>query len=458
VNVRTAEVQWNIPQQGRILSLSEISTTVDAMQAQLSRERRTSKAPTARVNFAPAVQVLSDPSCQTFEMRETADDQAPSSSEPMGEVFRPMEKRPGSRYDSSSMPWKYFSQIGIAAVVVWIFTVVCILVIDIFLNVDQGRPPSSPPLLAAAIAMSVKWPHRFFRPSALTCLEDKLLLGDSFAFYDADVEAMQLAHLAPSFNAEPYVLELHATQLVDGLSALTPWRSITLVCTSAQVCHSLLLLSLDGSEVKQHSLKANNRATQHVRTWSLSKRFGMRLDRISTMPPAEVALSCTSFETVWGDLSTAPEAWGLHAVTDQGEVVSFCALGGVLQPLHKLAIRSALKLRSNERILGLHVDDVGALWLLVQDQSNNQGELRSWGPEGGFRGSWQLPGDRQWAPGLCHSGHGETFVAAASHNTPGVAAQPELWRFTVLPENATGGLALSLRGSSEVAYRSRYLL
>ena len=76
---------------------------------------------------------------------------------------------------------------GLAQLAAWVFTILVILLNRKYY--DSAVAPREMYDRVALWKVQTDWPHEYFRPSALTCdAERRLMLGDQFAIYAADLE------------------------------------------------------------------------------------------------------------------------------------------------------------------------------------------------------------------------------------------------------------------------------
>jgi len=357
-------------------------------------------------------------------------------------LFRPMARRPGSRYDAASMPWKYLRQASLAATYLW---AVSILYIGIYEFLPQS-PTAAVTMLVSKdeevqqiSRVHVSWPHAFFRPSALACTGNDLMVADKYMVHIA-----QMPSAWPSSELQDRSVEEGDAQLriqplrLANLS--TYWKSLSVASedTSAgsEQCTSLFHLEVDGFAVVEHPIpKKGCSGTVSTRRWVLSARLRSAVRAIQAVTGAPAVEMCQQRRNP----SSSMEArWALYGASEHGEVVLLCpeASGATLEPRFVVAgpfpLQDAAAAPTYgaaevvSEILGLWHDEGHAVWLLTRVVGSKQALLRAWTSGGALLGTWQLPAGRRWVSGLCGLGGGRGFLVTSVPEALG--AQPEIWR------------------------------
>eukprot|EP00929_Paragymnodinium_shiwhaense_P044580 TRINITY_DN22851_c0_g1_i4.p1 TRINITY_DN22851_c0_g1~~TRINITY_DN22851_c0_g1_i4.p1 ORF type:complete len:1116 (-),score=191.33 TRINITY_DN22851_c0_g1_i4:276-3524(-) len=329
-------------------------------------------------------------------------------------VVETVARRPGSAYDPRTMPWRYFRKAVMCVVLLWLGTMLWILILGIF-----GARPALP----VVDTVPTKWPHAFFRPSAVACDEGHLLVADQFAVHMADIQES----ISPNTtDDEPLGLQmmLRPKDRRNGR-----WRSISVDCASSLLkggsCGAVYLLSQDGRTV-----------TRYQPFWKSSEDWPVG-------PSKNLVLHALSHaNTSMTSSRCGAGTWGVYGATDRGEVLLLCALRGQLMPVLRIAgVPPALKKVRTTSILkdhlgadeftGLHIGNSGALWLLARIADGSQSELRVWKPDGKLLAEWRLPPGKQWASGMCMVRHGDerNLLLASSADETGPKATPDIWHF-----------------------------
>ncbi|CAJ1374520.1 unnamed protein product [Effrenium voratum] len=474
VDCRSAQVAWNMPEVGQIIDLVRLNSSLEELQARLDNSPKS--------GFQAAA-VAAD--ALPFELMPENPD-----TEQLGVVkmclqwvvlnlqgFVVMLVMLVMRISSSQLPWKIVQLTCLAQLGVWLFTVAVILLDPkrhgFGRYYDSAVAPREMYNRLALQTVQTDWPHEYFRPSALACSnfteDSRLMLGDQFAIYGADLDLIGLHDVEDSIQErqERPVAQvvnrfvrrawgaaggLHSPVGREEILSTKPLRTITLepqILTTdlnmawksfgfLQKKGKVLLLSQDGTFVAEHSLRSH----KYVKTWALSRTLPhKRLEAIQAVEGAEAA-ECSS-----GGAGFVDHGWLLFAATDSGQVVTLCpTFRGELHPLHmviSLRRRKAAKevtevvdshtgtaKASSQKIIAMARDSRGFFWLL-ETHTEGHAEVRALDLDKGSEvGRWVLPSGRWWVPGMCQLAEGQGFLlaAAADTNRGGQVGGPEIWR------------------------------
>eukprot|EP00927_Polykrikos_kofoidii_P047487 TRINITY_DN41670_c0_g1_i1.p1 TRINITY_DN41670_c0_g1~~TRINITY_DN41670_c0_g1_i1.p1 ORF type:complete len:1158 (+),score=153.49 TRINITY_DN41670_c0_g1_i1:146-3619(+) len=344
-------------------------------------------------------------------------------------VFAPMAKTPNSSRAAAEMPSKYVQEIATFSALTWVAAILFLLCLGD--RYFEGPPPrnfENNRSVATMEAVRMDWPNRFFRPSALACDGNKLLLGDSFGLHTLDV-------------AKSSQLNLSRVQIPDSME---PWRALAVISAGANP--RVLALGETGREVVE--IELDGQMTRVSRRWSVSPRLAVPLRVISTVSGGSLAseAACNSLgatrKTSTNRVRTVAKHdgdWALYGATELGDVVLLCPeiAHGQLEPVHVVASLGSLSSSGSgadqTELIGVHIDDANTLWVMLHSPSavtgkaTTQTNVRAWDVDGTHRGEWTLPRGRRWAPGLCVLAHGHGIVVSAEQQ--GLSeARPELWR------------------------------
>jgi len=444
IEAKTAEVSWDPPpDDSESLDLGKMNSTVLSCQDRLgllgdSGGRRSSRPS----GMSAALRQDAPLATEMLQRRSVRFDQEPqdrnadasssrgsvasaSSRRSRGSVgsFQPMGQSTDSSSDEESiayMPWKHFKRVGLCAVSLWVFSVGYVLTEDVFVLVTRPNYDDDDD----GDNITVAWPHAHFRPSALACADGALAIGDSFEFYIVAAGQNSLQRLVQPAGAVG--LNLEPLEFVGGSDTLGRWRGISLVCNGAQGCSSLLLLSPDGKLVTQHYI-ARGVSHRPSRRWHLSQLTNSELHAIAVVQGAAASSVCEPLSSEL--LQDQDSDWALYAITERHEVLSLCPFEGRLEPVHVVAGNMGAKFSQGDKFSGLSIGTDGSFWFLVQDKLKQTAQVRSWSADGKSHRKWTLPTARLWTPGMCLLKNGSGVILAASQNTSGLAARPELWHF-----------------------------
>mmetsp|Transcript_134861 Transcript_134861/g.419019 ORF Transcript_134861/g.419019 Transcript_134861/m.419019 type:complete len:462 (+) Transcript_134861:1-1386(+) len=384
VNAWTSEVHWEAPPGAQIIAVPELApapTSVRTMDEELDGE----------ATLVPL----------SLEMERRK------------KVAR---RRPGSKYDQASMPWKYFTQITLCTIGLWAMSLLYCFKDRKYLLAP--RSPSVAP--SSAQLVQLEWPHEFFSPVALACRGDRLFLGDRFEIYAGELPPL------PS-RAEVWPLRLEPVLLSEDLPG--PWLAFDVLCGGGAgpgACASLLLLAVDGRTLWQLPLpQVRGRrpaAAVSPRRWPLGLSLEAGLLAFAALEGPAATGHCSRDG---GASGRGGPAWAVLGATERGEVVVLCPRNGQLQPARRIGLGP--QATSAEELLAVHADGQGALWRLAR---GGRGEASGGGGGAALRSSAAadgsppqthlLPPGRAWARGLCGLEPGG-FVLAAE------ADRPELW-------------------------------
>eukprot|EP00927_Polykrikos_kofoidii_P073755 TRINITY_DN69775_c0_g1_i1.p1 TRINITY_DN69775_c0_g1~~TRINITY_DN69775_c0_g1_i1.p1 ORF type:complete len:977 (-),score=121.22 TRINITY_DN69775_c0_g1_i1:134-2959(-) len=427
-NTITGEVTWNPPDSAEVMSLSAMAKSVVALQQSVEDQKR---------GFLTEDMSLGDNNNDDLRT-------------PM--IFTPMTKRPGSSYDIASMPWTYFVYICALNISLWSMTTGWLLWTTFFSRFETSDSPKrndpiSESLSANASAIGVTWPNRFFRPSAIACAGEELLIGDSFQLYTADSKFWQAREEVPSHKEQSLQLQ----QLRISVPA-EPWKAAAVV-RSDNASYSLLLLGRSGREIVEVAWEVAVGLPVVPRRWAVSRRLSASLRSFSAASGTAVAAVCndqTSVSSSRLDAATGGKVasldgreigWGIYGATEHGEVVLLCPDSdqGSLEPVYVVASFPRLSFNDTtvkgdqSEIIGVHLDGAGTLWLVTHRTAVgaiSRTDVNAFATDGTSRGSWKLPPGRVWTPGLCAPLHGHGFLLAAQRRgSP--TARPELWHVHV---------------------------
>ncbi|CAK9080551.1 Copia protein [Durusdinium trenchii] len=400
VDCRSAQVSWMIPEEGQIVDLVRLRRSLEELEAR---------------------QALSP---KTFQAAAVAADALP---------FELMPENPDQEVSSSQLPWKCIRLSCYAQLGAWIFTVLVILFDRKYY--DSAVAPREMYDHVALWKVQTDWPHEYFRPSALACdAQRRLMLGDQFAIYAADLEligesaetSVEVFKGQEESRSKPVkflrTVTLEPMMLTSELDR--SWRSFGFLPKKGK----LLLLTQDGTEVEEYSLHRHH----YVKTWTLSNSLPhKKLEAIQAVE-GEEAEDCAKDSSGFVNAG-----WLLYAATDSGQVVTLCPT--FRNELHPLLMVISLRRRkaakdlvevvdshtgttkaSSSRIIAVVRDpSTGWFWLL---NTNTEGiaEVTAWDLEKEKNmevGRWALPSGRWWVPGMCHLGHNQGFLLAAAADT-----------------------------------------
>eukprot|EP00913_Durusdinium_trenchii_P023920 g22465.t1 len=397
VDCRSAQVSWMIPEEGQIVDLVRLRRSLEELEAR---------------------QALSP---KTFQAAAVAADALP---------FELMPENPDQEVSSSQLPWKCIR-------------LSCFSAPNRGKYYDSAVAPREMYDHVALWKVQTDWPHEYFRPSALACdAQRRLMLGDQFAIYAADLEligesaetSVEVFKGQEESRSKPVkTVTLEPMMLTSELDR--SWRSFGFLPKKGK----LLLLTQDGTEVEEYSLHRHH----YVKTWTLSNSLPhKKLEAIQAVEGEEAE---DSAEDSSGFVNAG---WLLYAATDSGQVVTLCPT--FRNELHPLLMVISLRRRkaakdlvevvdshtgttkaSSSRIIAVVRDpSTGWFWLL---NTNTEGiaEVTAWDLEKEKNmevGRWALPSGRWWVPGMCHLGHNQGFLlaAAADTNRVGQVGGPEL--------------------------------
>ena len=423
VDCRSAQVSWSVPEVGQIIDLVRLSQSLDELEV-----RHASQSP------------------KTFQEAAVAAESLP---------FELMPENPDVEVSSSKLPWRCMRWTCRAQLGVWMFTVLVILFDPRYY--DSAIAPRETYDKVALWKVQTDWPHEYFRPSALACdTQRKLMLGDQFAIYAADLELI-------GDRAENSVEDVTGKSNSKGVKYL---RTVTLepMMLTSELDHSwrsfgflrkkgkLLLLQQDGTQVDEYSLRGH----QYVKTWTLSNSLPhKKLEAIQAVE-GDDAKECAKESSGFVNAG-----WLVYAATDSGQVVTLCPT--FRNELHPLLMVISLRRRkvakdvvevvdshtgttkaSSSKIIAVVRDpSTGWFWLL---NTNTEGmaEVTAWDIEKEKNtevGRWALPSGRWWVPGMCYLGHNQGFLlaAAADTNRVGQVGGPEIWRLAPAKVKSEGG-------------------
>jgi len=421
LNAWTSEVCWEAPAGARIINLHDTMK-----QASEPTARRSSSIHGLDYETSSRVQ---------FEIEEP-------------EVEMGARRRPGSRHDQASMPWKYFMQLTLFMIALWIATFVYCIVDRDYLLDRRSRPQITQQVM-------LSWPHVFFSPVAMTCKGGTIFIGDRFEIYASELPAALPS--PPSKRGqtpEPWPLRLQQLFLAEELPG--PWMSFDVVCSTGKHprgCTSLLLLDRNGRTVWEQPLPTHPGDSDSAekappRRWLLGASLEVGLRTIALLDGRDAARHCGGHSSA---SRLAGTQWALLAATERSEVIVLCPRDGQLQPARRVA--GDLQASGVLEVLAVHFDGRGSLWHVTRstDIHSNGGttgdttELGSSAAGGGALPpkAWQLPQNRRWASGLCELEH-EGLILAAQ------AERPELW-YMPFPDEGVFQDTLDQRASQATA-------
>lgn len=370
VHMVTEEVRWDQPSEDQIIKLSTVKKKVAQLQ------KRTRQLDEASLN------------------EEDGDD--PIAEDGWNRVFQVLPKRPGSRFDQASMPWRYFRQISLGLVIIWCIAIIFCL--DV-LVMEIVRPMAQPNTTVLASRVAIEWPHGSFRPSGLTCAGYSLGLGDRYEIHSTD-----LTPVLHQWGNGPKLLPVLQAQ-----DLTTSWKSIAwMSCPMPQCSPRFFLLESSGMMVVEH------RAGVEANSWVLGPAMGT-LTAIAPAGQTEQDI-CSRRH--------AQASWTLLGATTSKRVVLLCPIGKRLE-----AIRTLLAIEDLDgEIAGVHSAG-GIIWMLVLGVGS--GRLQAWTEDRSL--SWRLPG-HHWAPGLCALPDSHGFLVGTYPAPLGSKqrSKAEMWR--ILPE------------------------
>mmetsp|Transcript_6298 Transcript_6298/g.17971 ORF Transcript_6298/g.17971 Transcript_6298/m.17971 type:complete len:957 (-) Transcript_6298:312-3182(-) len=419
LNAWTSEVCWTAPVGARIINLHDTTLPISEMQGSPSM-----RAPDSETS-----------GMEHFEIEEP-------------EAEAAAKRRPGSSHDQASMPWKYFMQLTLFMIALWIATFVYCIVDRDYLLDRRSRPQITQQVM-------LSWPHVFFSPVAMTCKGGTIFIGDRFEIYASELPAALPS--PPSKRGqtpEPWPLRLQQLFLAEELPG--PWMSFDVVCSTGKHprgCTSLLLLDRNGRTVWEQPLPTHPGDSDSAekappRRWLLGASLEVGLRTIALLDGRDAARHCGGHSSA---SRLAGTQWALLAATERSEVIVLCPRDGQLQPARRVA--GDLQASGVLEVLAVHFDGRGSLWHVTRstDIHSNGGttgdttELGSSAAGGGALPpkAWQLPQNRRWASGLCELEH-EGLILAAQ------AERPELW-YMPFPDEGVFQDTLDQRASQATA-------
>lgn len=399
VDAHTGIVQFTSPQRGEIIDLARLSTIIRELQS--------------RIDASPKNQ---DEAVVAMEARP----------------FELMPEAPDVEETSKNLPWKCIQRSCWMQICLWCFTMLVIL-FDSDHHASRLAPADSYDRSSVKLVSVSDWPHRAFRPSALSCNShaQKLLISDQFEIYSAKMALDGIQ--ASGYQQTLPLRNLTLQPAIPTAELESTWKSIGYLHRPGL----LLLLDRDGRSIVEHSLRGGGYTAKY---WSLSDSLPQKLEVIEPIegPGSQMCSTKGSGLVNMG--------WAIYASTDSGQVVILCpsAAARVLQPLHmivslrrKQAAMSIMKLVDShtgavklqrEKIIGVQRDIYdGVLWLMVSTTEGST-EIRAWDVSVGQVGRWSLPTGRRWAQGLCLLGPNQGLLMAAADDSSEAAAGAELWR------------------------------
>lgn len=400
VDAHSGQVQLTQPNRGEIIDLSRMSAIIRELQS--------------RIDASP---------------RNAAQEAVAAEARP----FELMPEAPDMDETSKNLPWKCIQRSCWMQILLWCFTMVVILV-DSDYHASRLAPADSYDRSLVKLVSVSQWPHRAFRPSALSCnpYAKKLLLSDQFEIYSAEL------NLEGSIEALGYQQSLLLRNLT--LQPAIPTAELRSTWKSIGYLHNrgiLLLLDRNGRAIVEHHVHRGSGYS--AKPWTLSESLPQKLEVIEPIEGRGSQMCSTKGSGL------VNMGWAIYASTDSGQVVILCpSAQRVLQPLHmivslrrKQASMSIMKLVDShtgavklqrEKIIGVQRDIYeGVLWLMVSTTEGST-EIRAWDVAVGQVGRWFLPTGRRWAQGLCLLGPNQGLIMAASADDSSTASNAELWR------------------------------
>jgi len=400
VDAHSGHVQFTQPLRGEIIDLARLSATIRDLQG--------------RIDASPRHQ-----------------DEAVVAAE--AKPFELMPESPDVEETSKNLPWKCIQRSCWMQILLWCFTMVVILTNSDY-HASHLAPADSYDRSSVKLVSVRQWPHRAFRPSALSCnpYAKKVLISDQFEIYSADL-ALDGRFEPSGYQQTLPLRNLTLEPAIPTAELQSTWRSIGYLHKPGL----LLLLDRDGRSIVEHSLHGGGFSTKQ---WILSDSLPQKLEVIEPIegPGSQMCSTKGSGLVNMG--------WAIYASTDSGQVVILCpsAAQRILQPLHmivslrrKQASMSIMKLVDShtgavklqrEKIIGVQRDIYeGVLWLMVSTTEGST-EIRAWDVSVGQVGKWSLPTGRRWAQGLCLLGPNQGLMMAAADDSSTAASGAELWR------------------------------
>jgi len=404
LNTKSTEVVLQEPA-GMVLDLPTIRSAVEFLEQRLHLDKLPPNPKDDASIFGASPRATADDIEETIVAAPLGWEQ---SDEQLRAPIETVARRPGSKFDPRTIPWRYFRKTSLTVATCWFITAVWIVVRHIVFSKWQ---------LPQAALVETEWPHPLFKPSAIACTGDTLVVADRFAIYTAELPAAEDEDQTP-LNFQP---------LLKATERTMQWRSITSQNCAEGTCSALFLLAKDGQSVTE--INPGKRA----KTYPLGPDVDLDLHAISHMSEEAAEQHC------------AGETMGLFAATDKGEVLATCLYDGYIMPMYTIASAPAslntvkatspdVDLSGPDEFLALDVDEEGALWLMARIADGSQTELRVWTPDGSMRGAWKLPPSPWWASGLCMRPKGDaekSFLMGSLAKSSGPTSRPQMWQFTL---------------------------
>eukprot|EP00913_Durusdinium_trenchii_P003668 g3395.t1 len=171
VDAHSGQVQLTQPNRGEIIDLSRMSAIIRERWAvgAVDLYRLESMELQSRIDASP---------------RNAAQEAVAAEARP----FELMPEAPDMDETSKNLPWKCIQRSCWMQILLWCFTMVVILV-DSDYHASRLAPADSYDRSLVKLVSVSQWPHRAFRPSALSCnpYAKKLLLSDQFEIYSAEL-------------------------------------------------------------------------------------------------------------------------------------------------------------------------------------------------------------------------------------------------------------------------------
>lgn len=369
--------------------------------------------------------------------------------------FELMPETPDSDVSSSILPWRSLQRVCFAQLVVWLGSIMVLLWDPFYFDTPLApREMYNPWVLRR---LNVQWPHRHFRPSAMTCGTDDatVYVGDQFAIWSADLywddEATEIyeqdvhslrsrrhlkrhEHLA---DVEKRPLKLQNVTLHPVIPAIdleASWTSFGILRRKGKV----LMLHQDTRNLTEQSIYP---WIPGKKSWRLGHSLPHhRLMALQVME-GNGAVVC-SHRSGFVDMG-----WAVLGGTDSGQVIVLCpTLEDELRPVqmlislrHRIVAESVVSIVDShtgsksprrETIIGVDIDPaMEILWILSQANDGSSSMRLIDQRTQKLVDTWPLPSGRWWAPGFCNLGFTQGFVLAAAAETYRTEQGPELWRF-----------------------------
>ncbi|CAK9059329.1 unnamed protein product [Durusdinium trenchii] len=369
--------------------------------------------------------------------------------------FELMPITPESEMSSSILPWKSLQRVCLAQLLVWLGSILVVLFDPMYYDTPIAPRELYNPFVLRKL--NVNWPHRHFRPSAMTCgtNDATVYVGDQFAIwsgelywdqeavelYDADVHSLRgrrhLRRHERLADVEKRPLKLQNVTLHPVIPAIeleAAWIGFGILRRKGKV----LMLHQETHNLTEQSIYP---WIPGKKTWRLGPALPSRNLVALQLLEGSDAVVCSQRK------GFVDMGWAVLAATDSGQVIVLCpTLEDELHPVemlislrHRKIAESVVSIVDSHtgsnsprhrKIIGVDLDpEMEILWIFSQT-SDGGGDLRLVDQRTArVVDVWPLPSGRWWAPGFCNLGFTQGFVLAGAADLKASRGGPELWRF-----------------------------